>query len=227
MTCAEAREAIGALVLGALDRDEELLVREHIRGCPTCAAEYRELAAIPALLELVSAEQIQYAVDPYAADRMWRGLVDRARAEERGRRRRTWLAATASAVAAGALVIFGTVIVNDDGTDPPAQPPTAAETISGRDEATGVHAMISYEPVGWGTKLSVELGGVAPGAECSLVAVGSDGTRETAASWRVPDTGYPQAGTITMPGAVGMSPDEVTRYEIVTTDGDMLLEVPA
>jgi hypothetical protein len=104
----------------------------------------------------------------------------------------------------------------------------SAKTVSARDVRTGVHASVSFAAVGWGTKLTVELGGVPPSEKCSLVAVGSSGHRETAASWQVPATGYPgEKGTISVPGAVGMQPDKIHQYEIVTTSGKKLLEIPA
>jgi hypothetical protein len=99
--------------------------------------------------------------------------------------------------------------------------------VSAKDPRTGIHASVSSVGVGWGTKLTVELGGVAPGERCSLVAVGSGGNRETAASWQVPATGYPGTGTISVPGAVAMKPDKIRHYEIVTTAGQKLLEIPA
>jgi hypothetical protein len=104
----------------------------------------------------------------------------------------------------------------------------ASKTVSARNSQTGVHASVAFTEVGWGTKLTVALGGVAAGEKCSLIAVGPGGARETAASWQVPPTGYPgDTGTISVPGAVAMRPDKIHRYEIVTLDGETLLKISA
>ena len=58
MTHDEARIAIGALALGALDEAEAAEVRAHMATCPDCQREYDELRGIPALLGLVSAGEV-------------------------------------------------------------------------------------------------------------------------------------------------------------------------
>ncbi len=227
MRCAEIRESLGAFVLGALDADEASQVAAHVAQCPSCGTDHRELAGLAPLLALVSAEQIKQAADPFSGDRLWRGLLERARMEERGRRRRTWLAAAGAAAAAGVLAIVGTALVAGDDPAEPESSLIAQQSLSARDAASGVHAMVAYDGVGWGTSLVVTLGGIAPGEECSLVAIAGDGQREVAASWKVPTGGYGDAGTITVRGAVGFQTSEIDRYEIVTAAGTTLLEIPA
>ena len=229
MTCSEAREALGALVLGALDPEERAEVLTHLATCPECAAAHRELAALPPLLGLVSAEQLEQAADPFAGDRIWRGLLERARAHERGQRRRTFLAAAASAVAAGIIAIGATLAVSAESPDGNQNQAGEVETeaVSARDESTGVHATVGFRSVGWGTSLSLSLGGVEPLQECALVVVGSDGRTEIAASWQVPAAGYGPTGSIKVDAATGLEVTEIDHYEIVSLDNDeVLLEIP-
>jgi len=57
MTCDEARDLAPAYVLGALERDEEQVVRDHLATCPQAHEEFAELGSVvPALdvpIELV------------------------------------------------------------------------------------------------------------------------------------------------------------------------------
>jgi anti-sigma-K factor RskA len=54
LNCDEVRELAAAYVLGALERDEEAAVREHLVSCPDAHAEVMELGSVvPALAEAV------------------------------------------------------------------------------------------------------------------------------------------------------------------------------
>lgn len=44
---------IAALVVGALDRDEAILIAAHLCSCPGCRAEYDELAQLRGWLRLL------------------------------------------------------------------------------------------------------------------------------------------------------------------------------
>jgi len=238
MNCAQVRESLGAYVLGALDPAEAEQVRAHLASCPACAEDHAQLSPLPALLDLVPVDQVASPplLGPRDDDRLWQGLVRRAEQIRSERRRRSFFAAAGAVAAAGLLAFVGGVALRSGPDTPQASPtptPTvvateAAKTVRARDPRTGVHASVSFVAVGWGTRLTVELGGVAPGEKCSLVAVGSGSNRQIAASWQVPATGYPgDQGTISVPGAVGMQPENIRHYEIVTTSGKRLLKIPA
>jgi predicted anti-sigma-YlaC factor YlaD len=55
--CGRLRILLGAFVLGGLRGREEALVKAHLAGCAQCRAEYQELAEVPALLDLITAEK--------------------------------------------------------------------------------------------------------------------------------------------------------------------------
>jgi len=54
---AEARLALGALVLGALEPVERAAVEAHVAGCAECSAELVDLAVLPGLLGRLTPEQ--------------------------------------------------------------------------------------------------------------------------------------------------------------------------
>ncbi|MGH3343739.1 MAG: anti-sigma factor family protein, partial [Carbonactinosporaceae bacterium] len=72
MRCDEARHALGAYVLSALEPGEAGVVRAHLAGCPRCRAEHTDLAGLPALLAEVSPQEA--AAGPVRADD---GLLER------------------------------------------------------------------------------------------------------------------------------------------------------
>ncbi|MCG5216936.1 zf-HC2 domain-containing protein [Streptosporangium sp. KLBMP 9127] len=75
-----------------------------------------------------------------------------------------------------------------------------------------------------GSSVTIALSGVRTGTRCSLVVVGNDGTRDTAASWLVSAAQYGK--TSYTQGSTSMAPDQVAKFEIVTADGKLLLTIP-
>jgi hypothetical protein len=98
--------------------------------------------------------------------------------------------------------------------------------VASTDPTTGVRAEVDVRAVAWGTALRLRLTGVDPGQTCSLVAVAVGGARETAATWTVPERGY-REGKLTVDGAVGMPKDKLARFDVVTTEGRILVRVAA
>jgi hypothetical protein len=54
MRCAEARPALGALALGALEPDEQSAIADHLNHCRACRAELAELTELTPLLGRLS-----------------------------------------------------------------------------------------------------------------------------------------------------------------------------
>ncbi|MET7459253.1 zf-HC2 domain-containing protein [Nonomuraea sp. NPDC005501] len=112
MTCEEARIALGAHALGALEPDEALEVDAHLAGCEACGAELVELEGVSAFLEKVSEREVQLVTSPprQVLDRLLNARVKRRR---RGRMLMV-VAASAAAIVAGGGV--WTAVVNQPGT---------------------------------------------------------------------------------------------------------------
>lgn len=215
--CADVRLALGALALGALEPAEEQEIRDHLAACPACAAEARSMEETAAVLALVDGAAVgANDVDPSP------GLLDRLLADvgrQRWRRRAAGLAAAAAvAVAAG---IGGAALVGGAEPEAPAAPAPVVEA-TGQQQAVALS--VAAWDRGWGTAVQVTVSGVPAGSRCSLVAVGSDGSREVAATWQVPGDGYSDTGgDLTVDGAVGLRSWDVDHYAVETVDGETLV----
>ncbi|HZC27560.1 MAG TPA: zf-HC2 domain-containing protein [Actinopolymorphaceae bacterium] len=238
MTCAEVRAAIGADVLGALDQAESEALREHLADCPDCTAAREELAGMPAILSLVSAEQMEHAFGP--PDEMGlRRLQARIRARRRRESRRRWsrglvaAALVAVATAGGGWVVGRWITPSQQVVARPGPTPTVTVTPSphltgtptewnATDSATKVIAAATMSPVAWGTKVDIVLRGVKKGDVCSLIVVDRAGHRWDGGSWTVAyDRGVRWSGGVAVPT------DQVLRIEIVAPGNQHpLVELP-
>jgi hypothetical protein len=105
--CRSHAEQVGPYVLGALEPDEMEEMRGHLADCPRCAAEARSLAALPALLDLVSADAQVAVPSPGLEDEVLDRFVrERARsAPPRRRWPRLAIPAVAVAVVVAAVLV--------------------------------------------------------------------------------------------------------------------------
>ena len=107
--CSSHAEQVGAYVLGALEPDEMEEMRAHLAGCPRCAAEVRSLSELPAMLDLVGADDEVAVPSPGLEEEVLdRYVRERARSEPR---RRRWPRLAIPAVAVAALVAALLVVV--------------------------------------------------------------------------------------------------------------------
>lgn len=213
--CQQVRLELGAYALGALGGEDTRRVEDHLAGCAECAREAAELAGTASALALADLEAVESPPEP--SPDLLPGLLARVRAERRRARRRRVLAGAAAAVAAAALAGLGGVTLSAT-EDPPAQPPVAS--VSGTSDGMGL-AVRAWDRE-WGTAVEASVSGVPEGERCSLVAVGHDGSREVAATWVVPTSGY-EGGRLSVDGGVGLRSDQVERFEVVTLEGDVLV----
>jgi anti-sigma factor RsiW len=228
MTCPRT-VALGAYVLGALDREDRAALEAHLETCEICREELDRLAPLPGLLSRLTVEEAEVlaAAEPAPAELhaepappgtsapLERALFEVARERRRSRLMRAAAVAAAFVVAAVALV--GGPLLEDDGDeDGPA-----ALTAAASDVRTGVHGSAELTSEPWGTRVELSLAGVRPGERCRLVARAAGGRSEVAATWRV---GY--LGTAEVPGAVAIPADRLTSLEVVTTDDRVLVRMP-
>ncbi|MGH8867969.1 MAG: zf-HC2 domain-containing protein [Actinomycetes bacterium] len=232
--CDDVRTALGAYVLDVLGPDETRRVEEHLAACPDCARERDSLAAVVPVLGHLDADTALRGPEPVEpGPEMLERLLERAEGERRASRRWRVLASAAVVVLllagagwAAGVVSGGSSPGPGPSAAPTASPGTSPETqpvgnvLETTDEATGVWARLAMRPGDWGTKLSLSLSGIPEGARCRLVAVGSDGKRETAASWHA---GY--EGTANVDGVVALEPEAIERFEVITFDGAHLVTV--
>ena len=218
MTHDEARIALGALALGALDGQEAAAVRAHLGTCSVCQQEYDELRGIPALLGLLSASEVIEGPQVASAAGSER-LMAQVAAERKAKQRRGVASRFAGALAlAAAASVIGFVVAEGAAEEVPEPDLTLANT----DQATGVWAQVALTERGWGTDIELEMSGATVGDTCQLVAFSNSGESEPASSWTVPDS---DREYITIPGAVGAQPGEIDHFDIVSGDGDLLVQI--
>ncbi|MFJ2030614.1 anti-sigma factor family protein [Streptosporangium sp. NPDC087985] len=86
-----------------------------------------------------------------------------------------------------------------------------------------VHATVTVSPGAEATRVKVVLSGVAQGTRCRLDVVGVDGNRETAGNWIVDRAAYDSSGAFA--GTTTIPPASISRFEIATSGGRMLVSV--
>jgi hypothetical protein len=219
MRSLERHRDAGAYALGVLDAADTFRFDDHLMDCPACRDMVDELGF--AAQQLAALHRLTPPhVEPLATPGP--GLLDRLLAEARRLRRvgrRRWLGAVAASVVL-AFAVPATAVLTADGPGP--------ERITARDGRTGVSATLTARGRDWGTDIGLRVRDPEEAHVCELVAVGTDGSEQTVTTWKVPaagPSGEPSAELSTLGGAA-LSPEDIARYEVRTTDGKHLLTLP-
>lgn len=226
MTCSMEIE-LGAFVLHALEPAEADAVQMHLGGCETCRDEVGSLAFTASLLALLTTEDIERIEEADGAGHPI-GAAGDARSSSRGpeiapqthsrrpprRPRRILLAVAAAVLAATSVVGAERVLPHRD------QLPSAA-VFQAVDPHTHVSAAVTLSGRAGGTEVHLTLTGAYPTGWCSLVVHARDGRRDTAATW-VADS----HGAADVTGATPIPSSELTRLDVVTDTGHLLVRIP-
>ncbi|MER5425446.1 anti-sigma factor family protein [Streptosporangium roseum] len=248
-TCDEVRMSLGAYVLGALEPEECVFVEAHLAECAGCRAEFEELTGVATFLGRVSEEDVAQVGSPPQAvlDRLLSARVKRRRMT----RVLLSLAASVVLVGLGGTLWSATQSTRSaqDAASVSAPRPSLAETVapySAKERAApsspdgdarlmledaaerpakgskgSVRATVTASPGEKATTLKVVLTGVAKGTRFRLDVVGVDGVRETAGNWIVDRAAYDSSGAFT--GTTTIPPSGISKFEIVTAEGRMLV----
>ena len=206
MTCREGATNLGAYVLGALEPAERRRVEEHVRGCPTCAAELAEFRALPPLLATVRLEDLDDAVTP-SPDLFERVAAAAAADTARAARRRRFLVAAA---------LLGVVAVGGTTTWALRTEEETRSVVAG-----DVRMTVTVTAEDDGTALDVRVAGVPPRTECTLFVVDADGARHEAGQWSAT-----YAGEASFTGWSDVDRSDVADVVLMDTDGAELVRVP-
>jgi anti-sigma-K factor RskA len=210
MKCAEARLALGAYVLGALDPHERSAVELHVDGCSACRNELAELAALPGLLGRLTEAEVE--AGPPSLDPR---LLDRLLAEVRAQRRRARWRVAAVAAAAAAVAAGGTAA---------GLAATHTGGASGRSitvHSASVSAAFHLTPKKWGTAIRLDLTGVPAGTHCWLVAASRNGQRDVAGAW---EATYRGSADVDLATAIPMA--QLTDLQVVADGGQVIANAP-
>ncbi|PZH08172.1 RNA polymerase subunit sigma [Streptomyces sp. NTH33] len=240
-------ETVGAYALGILDDAEATAFEAHLAGCEWCARQLDELAGMEPMLAALAdlpgsgSPAIGESLSARPSPRLVEKLVDEV-AERRAQKRRRGfylVAAAAALIIGGPLTVYAASDPDSGGKANVAvsSAQTAFQEMPGKitatDPTTNVTATIGLEKKDWGTDAVLELKNVTGLQKCSLIAVGSNGERETLSTWSVPKWGYgiPDARTeearkpLYVRGGAALEPNQIDHFEVMTFDGKRLVEV--
>jgi anti-sigma factor RsiW len=143
-----------------------------------------------------------------------------------GRRTRRPMRPATAALLSGVLVAGAVVGIYQGTQSSPAAPVVASggETVSATNAVDGVSGTVRYGPSSWGSWVQITLKGVKPGDACVLYAEDGHGNKSVASSWWAPSV-LGQSATI--PGGVNMDSADIKTFEVTTTVGEVVLNIPA
>lgn len=239
MDCEQLKFDLAAETLTGRDEPEDPTLASHLRGCPMCREENAELREVVHLLSGVEAFEWDGVPVPDPGPAIARARraspPEMAAAPKTGqpagsaRKGRRMAFALAAAFAAGLLAGGGALAGLSADKDPPARTEAAGETLRAADPKTGVRADVGLREKGWGTEVSLSLGGVTGPRTCSLVAVSTSGRQEVLAHWTVPKKGYGVPGSpdrLKLTGSSSLDSGDIAAFEVLTPDGDRLVRIP-
>lgn len=199
--------SLSAYMLGGADAREQLLLAEHIPGCPECREELARLAPIPALLARLPPTMIPGGVPPGPAAgprRLTRLLPSR-----------PWRATalTAAALAVGLAAGFSLAVPGRGPSAPPGTSAAAAHgvTFADNNPAGHVQATAVLTATSWGTRIELQLSGEPRSKQCSLIVVTRAGAREQAGIWSAWSN-----GPIKVPASASWHLYDISRLTIVS-----------
>ncbi|MET8827400.1 zf-HC2 domain-containing protein [Streptomyces sp. NPDC004610] len=245
-------ETVGAYALGILDDAEATAFEAHLAGCEWCAQQLDELAGMEPMLAALAdlpgtgTPAIGESLSARPSPRLAEKLVDEVAERRAQKRRRSFymVAAAAALIVGGPFVAVATNGGSEGGGSPSPTVEAAAspaktafdampDRASATDPTTEVSATVAMQEKAWGTDGVLELKNVKGPLKCSLIAVGENGERESMSTWSVPEWGYGIEGAQTeqarnplyIQSGAAFKPGEIDRFEVVTIDGEKLVEI--
>ncbi len=220
-----------AYVLGSLSSTERREFEAHLATCGSCRAAVADLSGMPALLGLLSAEDVrglereQTEPPPLRAE-VLTSVLDKVRWR---RRRSRWLTSAAVGMAAALLAVGLVVAIRPEivGLQSGTTTQPVAQLEMNKLAPSPFSATVSLSSFAWGTRIDMACtygqwsgGGDATPSNLGMVVVGRDGSRTQVATW------LGLSGATALPsGNTTMPKDEIASLELVSVDsGQVLLE---
>ncbi|MFC9952423.1 anti-sigma factor family protein [Streptomyces prasinus] len=248
-------ETVGAYALGILDDAEATAFESHLAGCEWCAQQLDELAGMEPMLAALAdlpgtgTPSLGESLSAKPTPRVVEKLVDEvARGGATPRRPKLyWDPAAGPVIDRGPFVAVGAHGGGESGSGGGGTNRTLSadpakdvfeqipDKLTATDPDTKVSMTVAFQEKDWGTGLAAQITNVKGSKKCALIVIGKNGERETATSWTVPEWGYglPDATTdkakqpLHVQGGASFDPDQIDGFEIVTFDGEKLVEIDA
>jgi hypothetical protein len=185
--CGDIRHALGVYVVGAIDPAERSVVDTHLSHCLECREELAGLAGLPALLgrvPLADAERMALGDEELeeAPAELLDALLGQVSARRRARRWRVIAAAAAAAIiAVGGGGLAGGILMSHRPNH------EQSYLVRGSDPTTHVSAAVYYSPAKSGTKMQVQVTGIANGTHCEFWVTTTAGQHFVVGGWIVND----------------------------------------
>ncbi|SDR29835.1 anti-sigma factor family protein [Thermostaphylospora chromogena] len=230
---------VGAYALGLLEEEDRRAFAAHLTRCARCRRELEELSGMASVLSGLGPVE-----DDEEDTRRASGAAVAALRRKRAAERRSRYVMLAAGVAASVTLVAGGVVAGflmDDGGSVSAAPTLGPDSMHSPAEAlyrsgtpltgvgeSGISGGVVMEPKLWGTHAALELKGILGPLECELIAVSKTGERRVLTGWSVPRKGYGVPGSpdpLYVHGGTALKPEEIDRFEVVTTTGTTLLTV--
>jgi hypothetical protein len=228
MNCAQARISLGVYVLGALEPAERTAVDTHLATCEGCRAELANIEGLPAALASLSTEDAVALADGWPQG--WvtpprptgtptaPGAAERPGDLSAVRGRRKTFRATLLSVAVVVVIGLGAVGVGIYAGQPDAGPyagPALGPWQSAQGGNTaGMHAIVRYRPMGWGTQVAVQVTGIPLDTPCAIETYERNGFVTVGGSW-ITDS---NEGKVWYTASAAVSKDTVTKF-VITVPG--------
>ena len=213
MTC-PITVRLGVYALGVADAAECVLVESHLAACQECRAELERLEPLPGLLARVPVNLLQ--TDPPPAS--WDGGAPVAGITPAGRWRS--VAGVAAALALGTAGGFW--FAQPGASQPGANPPPTAITLSGANRATHVRVTLVMTGTSWGTSIRLLAWGLPLNQPCRLIVRSRTGGTEVAGAWDAW-----RAGPINVPASAAWRLADISSLQLATTSRNLVTVIAA
>jgi hypothetical protein len=220
MTC-PITVRLGVYALGAADAAERVRVETHLATCPECQVELARLEPLPGLLARVPVSLLRAEPTPAGL----RGRAPGARITRTGtaagRKARAaagrWRSVASVAVAAALGAAGGFWLAQPGASQPAANSPPAAITLSGANPATHVRVTVALTGTSWGTSIRLLAWGLPLNQPCRLIVRSRTGGTEVTGVWDAWS-----AGPVSIPASAAWRPADISSLQVATTSRNLV-----
>lgn len=220
MTC-PITVRLGVYALGAADAEERVLVESHLATCEACRVELARLKPLPGLLARVPVNLLRADPPPAGPNGRAPGARTTRTGTAPGRKARAaagrWRSVAGVAAAAALGAVGGFWLAQPGASQPAANSPRAAITLSSANPVTHVRVTVTLTGTSWGTSIQLLAWGLPLNQPCRLIVRSRTGGTEIAGAWDAW-----RAGPISVPASAGWRPADISSLQVATTGRNLV-----